>query len=272
MRRPVKSVFNGNLEVYASPGTDPKAPCVVYCHGLAGLPVYSFPVLDRLDPKRGFYQFAFPGHGELPYADADLRIGVFAERVAAWLNGRPDLGPIVLMGHSMGGAVAALAAGRVAPGRIKRVVLAAPYGPACFNLKSWAVIRAMLHPGLVRRWLERNGDGFPPEVRAAIAAFLDLLKTRGPALARLLRHLSSPAARSAAADAYAKLAAPTWLVLGDEDEIVPHRASVRFFRSRCGALVKTLTLHGADHLFPLGEADCFAGVLERAMDEAETAV
>lgn len=53
-------------EVFETLGTDPKAPVLVYCPGLASRVEYAWPIQELLPEKHGFVQFTFAGHNDLP--------------------------------------------------------------------------------------------------------------------------------------------------------------------------------------------------------------
>jgi pimeloyl-ACP methyl ester carboxylesterase len=72
-------------------------------------------VVDALD---------LPGHGEWPRSERPLDLDMLADGIAGRLGGPVDL----LVGHSMGGAVAVALAGR-RPGAARAVVLEDPLGP-----------------------------------------------------------------------------------------------------------------------------------------------
>ena len=100
-------------------------PRIVLLHGLAG-DVQSWAQLAAALMRAGRHVTAIdlPGHGSTGIEAADL--DTVAASVAAFLDG---LGgePIELVGHSLGGAVAARVARRV-PARVRRLTLLAPVG------------------------------------------------------------------------------------------------------------------------------------------------
>jgi len=98
------------------------APTVVMLHGYTGSKENWYRVAQRL---RGRYRLVIPdlpGWGESRHiADTGHGYAVQAARVAAFLRAVCD-GPVVLLGHSMGGGIAAVVAARE-PGLVARVGL-----------------------------------------------------------------------------------------------------------------------------------------------------
>ena len=110
--------------VYAEREADiPNAPTIVMIHGFTGGKENWYPLARAL---RGRYRLLIP---DLPgwgaserKPGADYGFVAQAERVAAFLRAVSPGRPVVLLGHSMGGGIAALVAARH-PGLIARVGL-----------------------------------------------------------------------------------------------------------------------------------------------------
>ncbi|MDN5781554.1 MAG: alpha/beta hydrolase [Luteimonas sp.] len=101
---------------------DTDAPVLVMLHGFTGSKENWYPVARRL---RGRYRLLIPdlpGWGESQRAGvAGHGFGAQAARVAAFIRATCDR-PVVLLGHSMGGGIAAVLAARE-PGLVARVGL-----------------------------------------------------------------------------------------------------------------------------------------------------
>ena len=89
------------------------APIIVMIHGFTGSKENWYPLADRL---RGRYRMLvpdLPGWGESERKeDADYGFVAQSERVADFIRKMSPNKPVVLLGHSMGGGIAALVAAR----------------------------------------------------------------------------------------------------------------------------------------------------------------
>jgi len=99
------------------------APVIVMLHGFTGSKENWYPLAERL---RGRYRLRIPdlpGWGQSQRrAGQDYGFVAQAERVAAFISQVSPGEPVVLLGHSMGGGIAALVAARY-PQRVARVGL-----------------------------------------------------------------------------------------------------------------------------------------------------
>ena len=110
--------------VYAYSDDAPKgAPTIVMLHGFTGSKENWFPVARLLRERYRVIAPDLPGWGESNRIDdADYGFLAQSERVAQFLDAVSPDEPVVLLGHSMGGGVAALTAARH-PDRVARVGL-----------------------------------------------------------------------------------------------------------------------------------------------------
>ena len=107
-------VVAGHRWVYAVADDAPRgAATIVMLHGFTGSKENWYPLADRL---RGRYRMLvpdLPGWGESERkADADYGFVAQSERVADFIRAMSPGKPVVLLGHSMGGGIAALVAAR----------------------------------------------------------------------------------------------------------------------------------------------------------------
>ncbi|UTA54366.1 alpha/beta hydrolase [Lysobacter soli] len=110
--------------VYAYNDDAPRnAPTVVMLHGFTGSKENWFPVARRLRERYRVVVPDLPGWGESNRIDgADYGFLAQSERVARFLQAVSPDEPVVLLGHSMGGGIAALTAAWH-PERVARVAL-----------------------------------------------------------------------------------------------------------------------------------------------------
>ncbi len=132
-----------------------EAPALVFIHGLGGGPADWADVANSLGAQHRVVLIGLPGHAHRAMVDS-LPIATAAADVARRL--RAIDGPVVLVGHSVGGAVAVRAA-LLAPSRVVGVALVE------------TALRPQFAPG-DRAALERAfADDFPRAVRDAYAGF-----------------------------------------------------------------------------------------------------
>ncbi|MET0328329.1 MAG: alpha/beta hydrolase, partial [Luteimonas sp.] len=93
-------------------GTDAAAPPIVMLHGYTGSKENWYRLVRELDARYPLVMPDLPGWGDSErIVDADHGFVAEAAHVAAFLR-HLDVGPVVLLGHSMGGGIAALVAAR----------------------------------------------------------------------------------------------------------------------------------------------------------------
>jgi pimeloyl-ACP methyl ester carboxylesterase len=114
----------GHRWVYAAEaGASPDAPVLVMLHGFTGSKENWYPLARALDGRYALRIPDLPGWGESQRRPGvDYGFAAQAERVAAFIETVSPRRPVVLLGHSMGGGIAALVAAR-RPDLVARVGL-----------------------------------------------------------------------------------------------------------------------------------------------------
>lgn len=181
-----------------------------------------------------------PGFGRSEPLGAVTSLGAQAAAVAALLP--TDAGRAVLLGHSLGGAVAARVAAEHPQRVAALVLLAASLDPALEKIHplqrfgAWPVVRSLLPRAL------RNANeellALEPELRAL-------------------------------ADWLPRISAPVLIVHGTHDDLVPV-ANVAYAQARLtgSAGVTTLLLDGRNHFLPWNSADRVREAIRRASEAA----
>jgi pimeloyl-ACP methyl ester carboxylesterase len=216
---------------------DTSSPRLILIHGTPGSAAGWADFLA--DPPPGFDVVALdrPGFGDSGPEGAITSLARQADAVAALL---PFDGSSILLGHSLGGPVAALVAARH-PERVRALILlAASLDPEMEEVHplqwvgAWAPIRALL----------------PRMIRNANAELLDLK----PQLEALRADL--PLIRC-----------PVLIVHGTRDDLVPFSNAAYSAAKLTGAcLVETIVLEGADHFLPWNATAAVRDAIARAGD------
>jgi pimeloyl-ACP methyl ester carboxylesterase len=133
------------------------------------------------------------------------------------------LARVTLVGHSLGGAIAAIVAGEH-PDRVERLVLIAPLVPLEQSERGWFFRLAEI-PGVGETMLGMTDHlpqlpGFSDAYRARARAVFRRAGTRHA----LLRYLRQGLDTSRLQASYGRIRAPTLVVYGVEDDVVPYTA------------------------------------------------
>lgn len=265
-----------------------EGPPMVLVHGLGGSAINWMSVAPALARRHRVVALDLAGFGETPPVDgaASMRaqLALLDRFLAAVANG-----PATLVGNSMGGVLSMMEAAEV-PARVARLVLAAPAQPtprsgridlevlAVFGMyivpwvAPWYLKRraARLGPeGMVREMMRlccANPARIPSDVLAAhvavtaqraermpwaTSAFLDAARS----LLNVLRKRSEFFAMAA------RIAAPTLIVQGARDRLVPLIATQELIRRRPDWTLEVIDDSG--HVPMLEHAERFVELVER---------
>lgn len=194
------------------PGT---SPGYLFLHGMGSVRVgekSTSLLAHAASVGRAFTRIDFRGHGESSGKIGRVTIGELIDDVGRVLH---VIGPSLVVGSSLGGLVGAFAAA-AAPRLVRGLALLAP------ALGFMAQLPQRLDPQ-GRMWT-REGHGFRIEQRVLDDALQ--LDERGLP---------------------ARLCSPTLVVHGTADDVVPHRASERFFDAVPHAQKELWIVPGGDH-------------------------
>ena len=216
------------------------APPVVFVHGLGGNWQNWLENLPRIGRDRRALALDLPGFGASEMPAFEVSISGYARLVDAWLE-RLGVGHVVVVGNSMGGFIAAELAIRY-PERVERLALVAAAGISITNLRrrpTMTIARAATVVGaltasrskaIIARERLRH-IVISPVIRhpALIAPDLlyEVMQGSGkPAYIDALDALTSYDFR----DRIGEIRAPTLIVWGREDVLVPVRDADEFER------------------------------------------
>jgi pimeloyl-ACP methyl ester carboxylesterase len=221
----------------ASPG----GPPLVLIHGAGGSRLQWPAELRRL-PGQAVYTLDLPGHGRSK-GTGESTIEGYVARLGAWAD-RIHLGAAVLVGHSMGGAIALLSA-LAEPERVAALVL----------IGSGARLR--VHPTILEMTASgRNlgeavelviGWAFGPKVGAALARQTTERMAEIPAA--VLHADFSACDRFDVMDRLGETRAPTLVLCGQDDRLTPLKYSQTLAQNIRGS--RLIVIEDAGHMVML---------------------
>ena len=243
--------------IYAATGGrpfDPAQDSVVFVHG-AGLDHTIWALQTRYFAHHGRSVLALdlPGHGRSA-GPALTSIAAMADWLESFLQAA-GIGTAALVGHSMGALIGLEMAVRC-PGRVRALALlgAAPRMPVHPDLLAAAQANDPLAYDLITDW----GHGRTGHMGGNRAPGLWLMGGGERILERsadgvLYGDLAACNAYDGGADAAARVACPTLLVLGHDDRMTPAKAGRKLAAAIAGARVTEIA--GCGHLMMLEKPD-----------------
>ena len=257
-------------------------PAMVLVHGLGGSHLNWMHVADGLAERHRVYAIDLPGFGLTPPVGRRATLGVNREVVHRFgLDVSPDE-PICLVGNSMGGLVAMMAASRY-PDRVSRLVLVDPALPVvdtgAVNMDTLHRLVMPLVPLIGKAWMRRYYGSTTPEeqlddtMRAVCAdpatvpasgraASLAMIERRRemewaiPAFAQASRSIAATLAkRRQFRRMVDRIVCPVLLMHGSEDRIVSPGSALRLAERRPEWRFEPL--HGVGHVPQLEVPDLF---------------
>lgn len=249
-------------------------PMVVMLHGFTGSKENWYPLAQRL---RGRYRLRIPdlpGWGQSQRQDGqDYGFVAQAERVAAFIEAVSPGEPVVLLGHSMGGGIAALVAARH-PRRVARVGLLDAAGVRFRDNRFGEEVLAGRNPFAVsdeaslRRYVDTvflDPDAKPwipwPVSEAVIAR-----RRRDAAFEqRVLDRIGRGDERFAPGAAAAGIDQPALLLWCRQDAVIDVSA-LRLYAARIPQAQQVL-LEGCGHMSLMEQPDAVARAVQRLIEE-----
>lgn len=207
---------------------------VLIIHGFAGGTYDQEPLLFHLQPRLEFdvYNFTLPGHMTNLSTNVDYQDWIDA--VDSKINDLKRLGykKIYLIGHSMGGVLASLAATK--HNEVKKLVLIAP----AFEVFS------MSEENTVKKALKSGPDIFKTyQIKEVISRFLKVSISQAKEFVKFIDGSSGYPSN---------INVPTLIIHGIDDNIVPYNSSIHIYKQMtCKKWL--ITIDGVNH-------DVFKGV------------
>lgn len=198
-------------------------PPVVFLHGFGGDGKSWLNLQTRIASHRSSIAFDLPGHGKAVNWPEIGNAGIAAKHVSRSLKAL-NLGPVHLVGHSMGGAVAALIALRT-PDAIASLTLLAPGG---FGPQINASLLTAFARGTTEETLSEplagmfNPDFRMPKFLKRAAAMSREIPGQTDALLKILESITDgQTQKTLPLDDLAQLPMEKTIVWGREDDVVP---------------------------------------------------
>ncbi|MGY6172128.1 alpha/beta fold hydrolase [Candidatus Mycoplasma pogonae] len=230
------NLLNSSIEYKAVIRASSKAT-LVYLHGFGG----SFARMDFFVEnfeKYSIYGLNMPFHGNTKFDDlSEVNVFYYAEIVNQFVT-KLELKNVILIGHSMGGAVAALAASEE-PYLYQKVCLIAPLNKTSTNLKE--LFLEKFYPTTIKERLKfldlvyydaKKFKADPSEILAA-SQYVNLInndKLFSTTIKMLGKHLVSNNLLDAVEKALQKLELPTLLIYGDSDNIIDLKNIAQYYQ------------------------------------------
>lgn len=235
---------------YFESGAAGDAGTLVLVHGFTGFKENWLPLMRRLYPRHRILAPDLPGWGESERrADADYGYAAQAERLAAFLRATTTA-PVALVGHSMGGAVAALLAARH-PRLVARLVLMDAAGVRFDDNEFGLAILRGEHPfgvgdrGELRRYLALLFERPPRVPWPASAALVRRRRADADFEQAVLAALRGDEAFLPGEEA-AKIRVPTLLLWNRDDRVIDASAA-RLYAERLPD-ARIVLLDGGGHM------------------------
>jgi len=212
---------------------------IVYVHGLSGQWQNWLENILRFSGDRRVVALDLPGHGLTPMPTEQITIEYYG-RVVAELCRRLDLGPVVLVGNSMGGYISAEVAIK-APELVERLVLVSSAGISQREAPRDQVLRVgrILTIATRASTAQRRRYAARPKLRHWLLSAVVRHPTKlGPDVAfeGLLKGSGKPGFFDALTacldydflDRLPEIGCPTLVIWGEEDGIIPVQDADRF--------------------------------------------
>jgi pimeloyl-ACP methyl ester carboxylesterase len=247
----------GGVRLHYRDQGDPKGPVLLMVHGFAANLDAWEPWVQRLKTKYRLVTLDLPGHG-LTRAPAGYAptIDGYADLVEE-VRLRMGLGQVVLIGNSMGGAVAWDGALRH-PGAVRALVLVDAAGWPKETAKGGGTLIFRLLSSKIGQRLIRDIDTRALAKDGLVSAYVDpalvtpalvdryVLLSRAPGHRDILLGVLSMHPAGVTVETLKRLKVPTLVMHGEIDKLVPHADGVSFSKTIPGA--RLISYPGVGHV------------------------
>ncbi len=275
--------IHGHDVSYRLVDDDRSQPTVLLIHGLAGTSKTWKAVMPQLAEDFTVLAPDLLGHGESAKPDGDYSLGAYASGLRDLLAVL-DLGPVTVVGQSLGGGIA-LQLAYQHPELVNRVILVGSGGLG--REVSW-MLRILTLPGaefimplIFPRFVSDQGDAVSriahdkglraPHLSEMWKAYSSLSHAENrKAFVKTLRSVVEPCGQSVNATdrLYLAAAMPTLLIWGDEDRIIPIEHAYAAHEAIPGSRLEVF--EGGSHFPHVDDPDRFVAVVKDFMATSES--
>lgn len=212
---------------------------ILFVHGFSS-EANSHEKVGNAIKKMGFRYYAidFPGHGKTKYEKkSEMNLETYVDLTVKYIM-ENDLNNIILLGHSMGGAIA-VCVNEAVPKRIKAIMLEDP-------------LNKTIYSNPLKRLKENMTN--PVDFKNSDASFIERIKfswdkaIKGKGeLSPLLMNLMNPLVINKISHAYEQIGdKPVLLMFGEYDRVIPPEQSIKYISSVASNL-STYIIKNAKH-------------------------
>ena len=149
-----EKIFNtGSVKINYAEGPA-SGPPLVLLHGIISRWQYFLPMIPSLLARWRIFSLDFRGHGKSGRVKGKYQIENYTQSIIAFLQ-KKITEPTILLGHSLGGAVALITANKL-PGAVKAIII----GDTPLCVKS---LKESIDPGLFIAWKDLASSGHSVE-------------------------------------------------------------------------------------------------------------
>lgn len=218
-------------------------PNILYIHGYASNKDSNKSLIEFCkEHNYNLWTVDLPGHGAAPFGNKKLTIKSFSEFVVDFINDNKIDKPIII-GHSMGGAIAANVASILGNDKVDKLILISPINLSIKNNKFSKSKNNLIN------YFESNNMHILDKVKKMDK--INILK-----FTLLARNISTSSALNELDIIYKTLNIPTLILLGENDVIVPCAKSFNYFNDLKNRYIKIIIQNGDHSLYKTSEL-CF---------------
>lgn len=208
---------------------------IVFCHGFAADYNYYNSYSNQLSDN-DYYAVVLPGHGSLPYKNEELCVSHYGKVLANWIKEK-NLKKIILMGHSMGGAVVAVACMYLSKDIVNKLIIISPMNRAStykgisylikFKPKKKNIEKHIIKFNTRLNYKRESPYDNPVNGKQLFDNEYSFYVKHLDAFSILHKQMIKWSEMKVIKKAYRSLQVPTYLIVGEKDCILPVNITIR---------------------------------------------